>query len=365
MATHQGSPVSIAALQDNSMDPAADEDALGNQTNRPASRFSLLLSAKWWRSLQYIGMALHYCAPPRPPSPNFTRVIPCTLSGGAGEISLLFYLPKDYFTSKDRGAIYPTVVNFHGGGFTIGSATDDARFGRFVLDGCNAIFISVEYRLAPEHPFPTAVDDGADALLYVIRHAAELRIDRSRIATSGFSAGGNIAFTAMLRLASVIRETQPARSTVPDHQIVAVMAWYPIVDSTLSRVDRRATAVNPARTLPSTLTDLFDAAYYYPPDMDLANPYASPAKAADELLARVVPPKVRLYTCEFDMLRREGEEFARRLANPPIGKDVTHVMIPGVEHGWDRSPNPWRPAERSGELYGDCAEWLKDVFGGG
>lgn len=292
-------------------------------------------------------------------------VIPCNLSGGVGEISLLFYLPKTYFTCKDPSATYPAVINFHGGGFTLGSATDDARFGRLVLEQCNAIFISVEYRLAPEHPFPAAVDDGADALIYLVRHAAELRVDRFRLATSGFSAGGNIAFTALLRLAAATREARRANSPVSDHQVVAVAAWYPIVDSTLSRAERRATALNPARTLPSTLTDLFDAAYYYPAEMDLANPYASPAKATDEVLATGVPPNVRLYTCEFDMLRREGEEFAHRLASSPIGKNVTHVMIPGVEHGWDKSPNPLRPAERSEQLYGECAEWLKDVFVGG
>jgi putative ergosteryl-3beta-O-L-aspartate hydrolase len=279
----------------------------GDGVAKPPSRFSLRMTAGWWRSLQCIGMGLHFMAPPRPPNPNFTRSIPSTLSSKKGEINLHIYTPKGYDRRRDRerGKLYPAVVNFHGGGFTVGSGTDDARFARVVLETCDALFISVDYRLAPEFPFPTAVEDAADALLYLIRNSEEWRVDPNRLATSGFSAGGNLALTAPLRLKSYLaslpspqKTLSPTPSpntsgdTVPEHHIAAVVTWYPITDYTLTRSERRATAVRPEQTLPPTLTNLFDASYLYPAELDLADPYLSPSKASDTLLKDGIPPHV-------------------------------------------------------------------------
>jgi acetyl esterase/lipase len=91
-------------------------------------------------------------------------------------------------------------VNFHGGGFTIGQASDDARWADAVVRNCNAVVVCVEYRLAPKYPHPTAVEDGVDAILYLIANAEQLGIDPDRIAVSGFSAGGNMAFTVPMKL---------------------------------------------------------------------------------------------------------------------------------------------------------------------
>ncbi|KAI9640221.1 hypothetical protein NHQ30_011459 [Ciborinia camelliae] len=95
---------------------------------------------------------------------------------------------------------YPVVINYHGGGFTLGTGTDDARWASAVIHTVDAVFISVEYRLAPEYPFSTGVEDGTDAVLYLAAHADELRLDPHRMALSGFSAGGNFAFTVPLML---------------------------------------------------------------------------------------------------------------------------------------------------------------------
>jgi putative ergosteryl-3beta-O-L-aspartate hydrolase len=116
------------------------------------SRWWLRTSAVWWRSLQYVGMTLHFRAPEKPPSPSFTKTIPSTISKTKGEFTLQFYTPREYRAAAGTGMKFPAVVNFHGGGFTIGNATDDARFARFVLEKCNAVFVSVDYRLAPEIP---------------------------------------------------------------------------------------------------------------------------------------------------------------------------------------------------------------------
>ncbi|OTA99771.1 hypothetical protein M426DRAFT_324842 [Hypoxylon sp. CI-4A] len=360
MQTVEGIPVPTKSnpekLAPGEVPPTKKPKKAKDKTGAPPSRFSLRITAGWWRSLQCIGMSLHYLAPPRPPNPDFAKSIPSTLATLKGQINLQFYLPDGY--NKDtKSNKWPVVVNFHGGGFTLGNASDDARFARFVLEKCHAVFVSVDYRLAPEYPFPTAVDDGADAILYIIQHAEELRLDSRRIATSGFSAGGNVALTAPIRLYEHRKTAE-----VPDYHIIAIATWYPITDYTLSRAERRSAALRPEATLPPTLTNLFDASYLFPPELDLAHPCLSPSRASDEVLIESLPPNLLFYTCEWDMLLREGEELAQRLQKPPISKNVYYTMIPGVAHGWDKGPNPMKPPEKSEKLYAECCKKLKGIF---
>jgi len=146
-----------------------------------------------------IGMKFHHHADPKPPSPSFKIVVPSRLSPRGGKFKLVFYVPESYYTTSDEHR-YPVVVNYHGGGFTLGTGTDDARWAAAVLKNVEAVFVSVEYRLAPEYPFSTGVEDGSDAVIYLAAHAEELRLDPHRIALSGFSAGANFAFTVPLML---------------------------------------------------------------------------------------------------------------------------------------------------------------------
>jgi len=326
------------------------------------SRWWLRASAAWWRGLQTIGMTLHFIPSERPPNPSFTKTIPSTISKAKGEFTLQFYTPKGYSKAAKTGETYPALVNFHGGGFFLGNATDDARFARFVLEKCNAVFVSVDYRLSPENPFPIAVEDAADALLYLIRSGPDLHIDPFKLAVSGFSAGGNLAITSTLCLADHLKELRNSGKQVPDHRIRALATWYPITDYTRPRAAKRAGSVRPDQTLPDNLTSLFDASYLHPPELKLATPYLSPTKATDEQLAEALPETVIFYTCEWDMLLQEGEELAKRLERAPISRDVRYKMIKGVPHAWDKSPDPTKPAEFSEDLYRECCEHLREVF---
>lgn len=315
-----------------------------------------------------IGMFLHDVTPPRCPRPAFTRTVEADIHGHP--VVIHFYVPPDYQHQRRLGHRYPVLVNFHGGGFTLGCATDDSRWATMVVSQVNAVVASISYRRAPEHPFPAAVDDGVDALLYLAAHAADLGLDVSRVALSGFSAGGNLAVTVPLRLrervSTEIKEhfgradsTQRLVDQTNDLHIVALFAWYPILDFLESRDHRRAMSLMPDKTLPAFFTTLFDQAYLPSLD-DRSSPFASPVRASDRDLSEALPRDVFLFICEWDMLMKEGQTFVRRLE--ALGKRVRAMMIEKARHAWDKSPNPFRDQDSVNVLYSDACADMKAIF---
>jgi acetyl esterase/lipase len=315
------------------------------------SRARLNVEANIWRFLMNIGMVLHRRAPPRPMKPSFTRYIPSKLANQPGDIKLVFYVPPSYH-KMSRSAPFPCIVSFHGGGFTIGKPEDDATWADAVVKQLDAIVVSVGYRLAPKHYFPTPVDDCADAILYLARQASALNIDPHRLCTSGFSAGGNLAFTAALRL-QILKEREGP--DIPEHTIRAVAAFYPCVDFTNSRAARKATNKRIDKGLPTIFSNLFDAAYLYPSDYNKAHPLLSPGVAPDALL-HTLPMHLHFYTAEWDDLLREAEAFRDRLTS--LGKQVHFTIAPEQVHGWDRSPNPFKRNKLRAEMYANAIDNL-------
>ena len=165
-----------------------------------------------------IGMSLHKMARPRPSRPAFHRDVDATVSPIKGKFRVHFYVPKDYkrYKKLKGNKKYPCVINFHGGGFVLGSAHDDARWCNIVAEEVGAVVVSVAYRLAPEYPFPTAVEDGADAILWLAQNAEELMLDPERFAVSGFSSGGNMSFTVPLCLQGELFDRTPAGARILD-----------------------------------------------------------------------------------------------------------------------------------------------------
>ena len=326
-------------------------------------------------------MFLHDWAPPRPPLPAFTRSIPTEYDGrGSPPIILHFYVPSDYSNRIEHEHRYPVVINFHGGGFCLGKGTDDRYWANVVLNTANAVFVSVDYRRAPEFPFPTAVDDSVDAVLYLSAHAQELGLDISKIALSGFSAGGNLAFSVPLRLNFYTSKgamvTDPLNHSrwpstqslleysSPDLQILNIIAFYPLLDWSASRDSKYRTSRNPSKSLPDFFTNLFDYSYLPPPDTMLhASPFVSPGLASDPMLLDGLPDDIQIFLCEWDMLLREGEVFAQRLL--ALGKNVTETLIPGVVHGWDKHPDPWRDQKAIDALYQKACQGLRESFARG
>lgn len=205
------------------------------------------------------------------------------------------------------------------------------------------MFVSVEYRLAPQHPFPAAVQDGLEALLYLANNQEGFGIDASQIILCGFSAGGNMTFSIPLKLQASLEAlsttgTSPIGPKLTPHNIPRVMgiiSFYPILDYSISRDEKRAASIRPEKTLPRFFTDLFDASYL-PNHEDLRSPFVSPALASDELLNKALPDEIILYLCEWDMLLAEGRSFAQRLEQ--LGKRVNCTIIEEEKHAFDKMP---------------------------
>lgn len=263
------------------------------------------------------------------------------------------------------------MVNLHGGGFTLGTPTDDARWARMVLQELDAIFVSVEYSLAPEHPYPAAVEDSVEALLHLAVEADELGIDPTKMGLSGFSAGGNLAFTIPMKLHTYLEPSlnnaASQRSTVNRlgstaiPRVVSIVSWYPILDFTISRDLRRTNSRRPDKTLPSFLTNLFDQSYL-PSRNEIHSPFVSPANAPDDLLVKALPYDIAMYICEWDMLHEEGTRFAHRLEG--LGKRVDCTSIDGKPHAFDKSPNPFGVDPQIDMLYRAACVILRRGFHG-
>ncbi|KAL8868009.1 MAG: hypothetical protein Q9174_005278 [Haloplaca sp. 1 TL-2023] len=329
-----------------------------------SSYWQLKAQATSWRVLAPIGFWINSLAQPRPPNYSFVRSFTTGsygISGPKGTVTLYFYHPKNFSPKSKR---YPAVVNFHGGGFTIGSATDDKRWAGVVLEESQAVFVDVEYRLAPEYPFPTAVEDGCEAILHLAANSEEYGIDPSRIALSGFSAGANLVFTVPLLLDDY--RLKAAEGSIrlqpwPSYQIVSLISFYPVLDWRPSRASKRAICKRPEKSLPAVLTSLFDAAYM-PDASKKSSPFASPLAAPNDVLTRALPAaNTVVYCCEWDMLLAEGMTFAQRLQE--LGKGVEYETIPEVVHGWDKLPNPRGENSKAIDFYQKACVVLNRALG--
>jgi acetyl esterase/lipase len=210
--------------------------------------------------------------------------------GPGGEIGLRFYAPRGA-----GEAVLPGLLFFHGGGWVAGDfATHDGLCRRLAsAAGCR--IIAVDYRRAPEHPFPAAFDDALAAAHWVAARAGALGVDAARLAVGGDSSGGGLAAAVALA----------ARDAGAPHLALQVLIC-PIVDAGRTTGSREAFADGYFISRAAVARDL---AAYLPAGAGARDPRVSPLRAAD--LSRL-PPAI-VHTAEFDPFRDEGEAYAERL----------------------------------------------------
>ncbi|EGY20024.1 hypothetical protein VD0002_g8976 [Verticillium dahliae] len=281
---------------------------------------------------------------PAPSSPSRTIYLDSTLSEWKGKdaIRVDVYEPSTTTQpSKARAAADPVkrvgVINLHGGGFILGSGTDDARWACAVVESLDAVVFSVNYRLAPGYPFPTPVEDTLDSILQIHARAGEFNVDPNRLLLSGFSAGGTLSLAAWVILQDPSRWGYVLSSSP---SIAGLALFYPLLDFTTSRPVKRRLCVKPHETLPKSMTDLFDASYIHPAISydNRDDPRLSPGLMPLEYMERL--PPVHLCLCEMDMLLTEGLKFADNLRE--AGVTVTSRVVLGEKHAWDKPP-PFAP----------------------
>lgn len=208
----------------------------------------------------------------------------------------------------------PLLVYYHGGGFVFGDLDTHDSVCRFLAAGSGASVLSVEYRLAPEHPFPAAVEDAWAAFAWAAANAAELGVDPARIAVGGDSAGGNLSAVVSL----LAREGGGA---MPALQLLI----YPVTDTEGSMPSRRTYAEG--YILTKADMDAFEAAYL--PDDDARRDTRVSVIHVDDLSS--LPPAY-VITAGFDPLRDEGEAYALRMRG--AGTRVALRRHPGLIHSF-------------------------------
>ena len=227
--------------------------------------------------------------------------------GAAGPVPARLYVPRS-------GVTGPLLMFIHGGGMMYGDLESHDAVCRFLAERADVRVLAIDYRLAPEHPFPAAVEDCWAAYQWLAEHAEELGGDPDRLAVGGDSAGGYLSATTAL---------QAAAAGVPMRFQLLV---YPVADMTGGSESRRM--FGQGFYLTSEFIDLADRSYV-PADVDKRDPLVSvlfTEKVPDGLAPAFV------VTAGFDPLRDEGEAYARLLVEN--GAEVQLKRYPGFIHGF-------------------------------
>ncbi|MGD9603925.1 MAG: alpha/beta hydrolase [Gammaproteobacteria bacterium] len=230
--------------------------------------------------------------------------------GPGGNVAVRGYRPAGV-----PGAL-PALVFFHGGGWVVGSLDSHDHMARHLAVKAGCAVLSVDYRLAPEHPFPAALEDAIAAVQWAAHHAQALDIDPTRLAVGGDSAGGQLAASAALAL-------RDARGPALRLQVLI----YPVCDLVADNASLRENATGYLLTV---------AAYhkmcqwYLPERAQWADPRISPQHAANH---RGLPPAL-VQTAEFDPLRDEGLAYVETLR--AAGVPVESHCYAGMIHGFAR-----------------------------
>ena len=246
--------------------------------------------------------------PPTPDDP-LASVEDRTIPGPGGPLGLRVFRPEG------DGAL-PVVVYFHGGGWVMGSLDSHDAVCRSLAARSGCVVVGVDYRLAPEHPFPAGLDDCLAAVEWVVANGGELGVDPDRLAVGGDSSGGHLAAATCLML----RDRGGPRVSFQ-------LLVYPVL---AFGFDSASYAENAEGYYLTAASMRWFSGHYLARSEDTADPRAAPLLAAD--LADLPPTHV--VTAEYDPLRDEGEAYAAKLAE--AGVAVSHHRYEGMIHGFVR-----------------------------
>ena len=268
-----------------------------------------------------------------PEPPELASVEPLTIPSPAGSIPARVYTPTRL---RMVNGLAPGLVFFHGGGWVIGDLDSHDVVCRKLADEGELMVVSVDYRLAPEHKFPAAVDDAIASTKWIAENAKRFGIDAARLMVGGDSAGGNLA--AVVAIAA-------RDGNGPD--IAGQLLIYPAIDFAMT---------HPSHKEPETSILLTHSVirwfrdHYLSGAVDVHDWRASPARAT----TLIGLPPAYVLTAGADPLRDEGDEYAHRLKE--AGVAVTHRTFPGQFHGFFTMG---KLLQQANVAAGEIGVWLK------
>lgn len=217
-------------------------------------------------------------------------------------------------TPPDRSAPSPLYINFHGGGFVRGYHARDTIFCAQVALATGALVLDVDYRLAPEHPFPTALHECYDVVRWAFNHSGDLGVARDRIVIGGHSAGGNLA-TVISIMANSTGDFRPHGQFLD----------YPFLDALTpaeQKLDQRS-------AMPASRMLAYNVLYAGVPEK-LSDPRLSPLLTEAEQLKGL--PTTLMLIAGLDPLRHEAQQFAAKLISADV--DVETYQFAECDHAW-------------------------------
>jgi acetyl esterase len=269
----------------------------------------------------------------QPDAPDMALVEDITIPGPASTLKLRSYRP---IQSKAKD-ILPALVYYHGGGCVIGDLDTHDVLCRELSNLANIAVLSVDYRLAPENPFPAAADDCIAATQWIHQHASQLNIDANRIAVGGDSAGGNLAAVVCIAL-------RDAKEFKPAFQLLI----YPMTDA---RAQTPSMTSNGQGYLLTKDAVAYYHNHYIPNHADRLDWKASPLLAKD--LSKLPPALV--ITAGYDPLRDEGLYYADQLST--AGVPTQYICFERQIHGFILMGRILDEANTAVKM---CAQSLKD-----
>jgi len=278
--------------------------------------------------------------PPVEPLEQVAGIEDRQIAGPAGEIPVRIYRPAG--AKPDAAGMLPGIVYYHGGGWVVGNIASHDGICRMLANRAGAITISVDYRLAPEHKFPAAVDDAYAAACWAAQNGNELGIDPKRLIVAGDSAGGNLAAAVCL----MARDRGfPA--------LACQLLFYPVTDRNFETPSYQQYAEGYYLSR-DAMTWYWN--HYLASDADAAHPYAAPLQASD--LSNLPPAIVLVAEC--DPLCDEGVAYAEKLK--AHGTEVFTLAGQGLLHGFLRRPDAFPEVET---LLTEAARLCREVVNRG
>jgi acetyl esterase/lipase len=329
-------------------------------------------------------------------------------SRGAYQIPVYVFLPPSIQNAEAKRDPVPIMIDFHGGGFFLGSCLEQAPFCAQMSRELEAIVLSVDYRLGPIDKFPAAVEDAEDVVYAVIDERKpgyhELRkeitqkliksygtkndeeregispptstpapskdgvnIDTSRITLSGFSSGGNLALELVLNVAAdppLVPTAWPSPYPPDYSHPIPLLLFYPSFDSRLLPSERTRSPGLPATEgFWSELSDVLAPTYL--PRAEAAHPRASPGLADIKKGGHHEQTRTLLVLPELDSLAEQSEEWVKKMEESGRGQHLRVERYKGMKHGWTQMPVSWLGAEEKRtriDVFDIARDFVKKVW---